>query len=73
MVVCRKCGGVMMVDGMAKVRADVAKSTGLEVCDPVLTYSCEPCGLSFTEYETTPKWGDDEPEYGSALWELNFD
>lgn len=78
MMVCHKCGGLLMVDGVAKVKADLARSMGLEVVSPVCTYSCRSCGISFTEHESedtlaVPKSDFDEPEYGSNLTELIFD
>ncbi len=80
LLVCRKCGGLLMVDGLAKVKHDIAATLGLDVVNPVCTYSCGSCGVSFTEHESggpeiyVPKWGDDEDdEYGSNLTELNFD
>jgi len=72
MLICHKCGGLLMVDGMAKVKADLAESLGLEVVRPVLTYSCRSCGISFTEHESSEPWTD-EPEYGSNLMGRNLD
>ena len=75
LLICHKCGGILMVDGTDKVRHDLHQLLGVESLERgyVLTYSCESCGISFTEHETDPNDDDFGPEYGTNLTELIFD